>query len=51
MEIEGNKSSYDIEFENRDFETQVKRHEEKRKLEEGVDKSFSMNENVHRWLF
>ena len=50
LRIEANEVVYNIELKNEDFETQVKRHEEKRKLEEGIDKRFSMNENVHRWL-
>ena len=50
MRIEGNESSYDMELKNDDFEIQVDRHEEESKFEEGVDKSSSMNENVHRWL-
>ena len=38
MQIEANKASYDIELKNRDFETQVERHEEISKSEEGVEK-------------
>ena len=37
--IEGNNATYDIELENQDFETQVDRHEENTKFEEGVEKS------------
>ena len=48
LRIEANKSSYDIELKNHDFETEVERHEEKSYFEEGVDKSSSMNESVHR---
>ena len=50
MRIEGNKSRYDMEFKNHDLETKTERHEQKSKFEEGVHKSLSMNENVHRWL-
>ena len=50
IRIKASNASYDIELKNQDFETKVKRHEEKTKFEEGVDKSSSMNENVHRWL-
>ena len=39
MRIEANKASYYIELKNRDFETQVKRHEEISIFEEGVEKS------------
>ena len=39
MRIEANNASYDIELQNRDFETQVERHEEIRIFEEGVEKS------------
>ena len=39
MRIEANNTSYDMELKNQDFETQVERHEEIRKLEEGVEKS------------
>ena len=48
LEIEDNESSYNIELKNHDFETEVERHEEKSYFEEGVDKSSSMNESVHR---
>ena len=50
IRIEGNESSYDMDLKNDDFETQVERHEQKNKFQEGVDKSSSMNENVHSWL-
>ena len=39
MRIEAHNPSYDMELKNQDFETQVKRHEEISKFEEGVDKS------------
>ena len=39
MRIEASNASYDIEFKNQDFETQVRRYEEISKLEEGVEKS------------
>ena len=39
IRIEANKASYDIELKNQGFETQVERHEEITKLEEGVEKS------------
>ena len=39
MRIEANNASYDIELKNRDFETQVERHEEISKLEEVLEKS------------
>ena len=38
MRIEANIASSDMELENQDFETQVERHEEISKFEEGVDK-------------
>ena len=37
--IEAPNTSYNMELENQDFETQVERHEEISKLEEGVEKS------------
>ena len=43
LRIEANYSSYDTELENQDFETQVERHDEISKLEEGVDKSVLVN--------
>ena len=46
LRIEGTEFVNDIELENRDFETQVERHEEESKFEEGVVKRSSMNENV-----
>ena len=39
MRIEANNASYDMEFKNQDFETQVERHDEITKFEEGVEKS------------
>ena len=39
LRIEARNASYDIELKNQDFETQVERHEEISKLEEGVEKS------------
>ena len=39
MRIEANNASYDIELKNQDFETQVERHEEISKFEEGLEKS------------
>ena len=39
MRIEANNASYDMELKNQDFETQVERHEEIRKFEEGLEKS------------
>ena len=39
MRIEAYYDSYDTELKNQDFETQVERHEEISKFEEGVDKS------------
>ena len=39
MRFEANNASYDMELKNQDFETQVERHEEIGKLEEGVEKS------------
>ena len=39
MRIEANYASYDTELKNQDFETQVERHEEISKIEEGVNKS------------
>ena len=50
MRIEANNAIYDMELKNQDFETQVERHDDISKLEEGVDKSRSVNENVDRWL-
>ena len=50
MKIKVNESSYDMELKNQDFEPQVERHEGKCKFEQGVDKTSSRNENVHRWL-
>ena len=43
MKIEANNASYDIELKNQDFETQVGRHEEISKFEEGLDKSALVN--------
>ena len=39
MRIEAPNNSYDMQLKNRDFETQVERHEEISKLEKGVEKS------------
>ena len=39
MQIEANDASYDMELKNQDFETQVERHDENSKLEEGVERS------------
>ena len=39
MRIEANNASYDMELKNQDFETQVERHEEISKFEEGLEKS------------
>ena len=39
MRIEANNASFDIELKNQDFETQVVRHEENSKFEEGLEKS------------
>ena len=38
IRIESNNPSYDIELKNQDFETQVERHEEVSKFEEGLEK-------------
>ena len=38
MRIEANNASYATQLKNQDFETQVERHEEISKFEEGVDK-------------
>ena len=37
MEIGANNASYDMELKNQDLETQVERHEEITKFEEGVE--------------
>ena len=50
MRIEASNASYAIEVKNQDFETQVERHEEITKFEEGVEKSACVNLNVHTWL-
>ena len=50
MRIEGKEVGYNMQLKNQVFETQVVRHEEKSNIEEVIDKSSSMNENVHRWL-
>ena len=39
MRIEANYVRYDMELKNQDFETQVERHDENSKLEEGVERS------------
>ena len=39
MRIEANNASYEMELKNQDFETQVERHNENSKLEEGVERS------------
>ena len=43
MRIEANNASYDIELKNKDFQTQVERHEGISKFEEGVKKSALVN--------
>ena len=43
MQIEASNASYDMELKNQAFETQVERHEEICKLEEGVGKSSRVN--------
>ena len=42
MRIEANNASSDMEYENKDFETKIDRHEEITKFEEGVEKSASV---------
>ena len=39
MRFEANNATYDMQFKNQDFETQVERHEEIGKLEEEIEKS------------
>ena len=39
MRIEANNATYDMELKNPDFETQVERHDEITKFEEGVERS------------
>ena len=39
MRFEANNASYDMELKNQDFETQVERHEEITKFEDGVERS------------
>ena len=39
MRFEANNASYDMELKNQDFETQVERHAQITKFEEGVEKS------------
>ena len=39
IRIKANNTSYDMDLENQDFQTQVARHEEITKFEEGVEKS------------
>ena len=39
LRFEANNATYDMELKNQDFDTQVERHEEIGKLEEGVEKS------------
>ena len=48
MRIEANYASFAIELKNQDFETHVERHEEISMLEV-VEKSVSVNLNVHTW--
>ena len=43
MRIEANNASYDMELKNQDFETQVERHEDIPKLEEGVERRPRVN--------
>ena len=43
MRIKSKNASYDMELKNQDFETQVERHEEISKFEEGVQKRLSVN--------
>ena len=43
MRIEFPNTSYNIELKNQDFETQVERHEEISKFEEGLEKSARVN--------
>ena len=50
MRIKAYNASQDMEFKNKDFESQVERDEENTKVEEGVDKSPLVNENVHTSL-
>ena len=38
-----------MELKNQDFETQVERHEEIPKLEDGVEKTPKVNSNVLTW--
>ena len=39
MRIEANNVNYDMKLKNQDFETQIERHEEISKFEEGLEKS------------
>jgi hypothetical protein len=43
MRIKANNVSYDIEFKNQNFETQVERHDEISKFEEVVEKRALVN--------
>ena len=43
MRIEANNASYDMEWKNQEFETQVERHDEITKFEEGIGKSAWVN--------
>ena len=43
MRIEAHNTTYDMELENQDFETEVERHDEISKLEEGIEKSAWVN--------
>ena len=43
MRIEANNTSYDMELKNQDFETEVERHKEISKFEEGVEESALVN--------
>ena len=42
MPIEANNTSYDMQLESQDFETQVERHDEISILEEGIEKITSV---------
>ena len=45
MQIEANNAWYDIKLKNHNFETQVDRNDQESNVEDGVDKSVSINEN------
>ena len=49
MRIEANDALYNLELKNHGFETLVEIHDGKSQVDNNVEKSGSVNENIHTW--